>query len=95
MVVDSDDEVAETLKDNPEDSPTPSCRADPHWQDAQGSPVLSPASSVPSLPSSSSRSVMTAAKTQPPKPRETDSAEMQAMKDQYAALRPKWRPCRN
>lgn len=52
MVVDSDDEVAETLKDNPEDSPTPSCRADPHWQDAQGSPVLSPASSVPSLPSS-------------------------------------------
>ena len=65
----------------------PSCMADPTWQDAQGSPVLSPASSAPSLTSNGSgRSVMTAAKTQPPKPRETESAELQAMKDQYAAL---------
>ena len=86
LVEESDDEVQETQVDA-EHSPTPSCMADPTWQDAQGSPVLSPASSAPSLTSNGSgRSVMTAAKTQPPKPRETESAELQAMKDQYAAL---------
>ena len=86
LVEESDDEVQETQVDA-ENSPTPSCMADPTWQDAQGSPVLSPASSAPSLTSNGSgRAVMTAAKTQPPKPRETESAELQAMKDQYAAL---------
>jgi len=88
VVVDSDDEDAASVAPTSVDQD--SCRADPLWTDAQPLETCSPVPSLPTTPSlvgSSPR--MTAVKAQPAKPAAeppAESSQLDAMKQQYAAL---------